>query len=550
MTDLTGKRKLSPADLALMCLSGVLTFAVAYTFALRGVDPHHDGVMLKTAADVAGGLALYRETFTQYGSLVIYVFALFVKLFGVQITSIQLATCLAYGGCAMLLYAIVRRYAGAVVAFLCPLVTIGLAAFWFWNFHPWSSVFALLLSMVACLFMMRYTETRKNSQLFFCGLATAAMFWCRQPAGLTAACGLMMLLGLWAVGFDRFRPLWKGFLWFAAGNVLVHAVFLGVILVQGAFSDWWIQAIRNAFTFAAEPTPETAANLPDTLWELFFIGVKLNPQYDWLWRVLTHGTLTYFIVLLAVAFRQKKTKGAPDGAVLGCIAFAAFSLFNWVHYYPTLCYRHMFWSDYTMVGVLAVGVFQGAAWLVRKVPAEKTRRLLTTGLTCCLVVALCATNLFVRVRYGKSRLTGGGTGADFFTPEVAEEDTVLLYHRADWPFLNGLYLSERETRFYDGLFDAVTAAKAAYPEKNVVNVTPNALFSLFSLDNVHLHAFALRADGYPEQTRIVDDYIKAEKPILISCIPYEGYRAAVTLTDFNGDYFRFAPMMVLLPEEE
>ena len=265
--------------------------------------------------------------------------------------------------------------------------------------------------------------------------------------------------------------------------------------------------------------------------------------------MLTYGTLLTFLLSLFFVFRQKKKQGKADPSLLCLLAFCAFNLFNWVHYYPTLCYRHMFWSDYGMVGVLAAGLYRLLRSVFQKIPLERRRSFAVTGGTCLVLALLCASNVLVRVRYGKSRLMGGGTGADFSTQEVAEEDTVLLYNRSDYPYLNGLYLSQREARFYDGLFDGVAKAKAAFPEKNIVNVTPNALFSLFSTDNVHKHAFALFADGYPEQTKIVDDYIQTEKPVLISTSLYEGYDVTAYLTDYNGDYFRFQPMYVLAPKE-
>jgi len=35
-------------------------------------DPHHDGLVLKNALDVAHGLTLYRQSFNQYGPLFVF----------------------------------------------------------------------------------------------------------------------------------------------------------------------------------------------------------------------------------------------------------------------------------------------------------------------------------------------------------------------------------------------------------------------------------------------------------------------------------------------
>ena len=557
-------------DILTALLIGAVTFGVSFLFALRGVDPHHQGFLLKSAVDVSRGLALYSETFTQYGSLAVYLLVPGIWLFGESIAAINAVTCLAYALCGMLLYRIVRRYANAVVAALCPLLAIGMAAFYFWNFHPWPSVFALLFSLVATECMIRFIESRKNVWIAACGAATAAMFWCRQPQGLSVLAGVLILAGLYAVGFDTGGGILKSLLFFVLGNLFVHAALFAVLVIQGAVSDWWTQAIANALAFAAEPTAETAAARPDSLWKIIFAGLNENPRYDFVWRVLTYGTLLYFLILLGAAIARAvrgRRRTRPDTALLGCIAFAAFALFNWPHYFPTLCYRHVFWSDYPMFGVLGVALYQAAGLLAAGCAAARgrgeglmdaaaaaramggKRRAACTALVCALLLALCAGNLLLRARIGKSRLTGGGNGAAFHTIEAAEQDTLVRYQNDAYGYLNGLYLSARETRFYDGLFDALSQLQARYPEKNIVNLTPNALFSVFTSENPHLRPFDNdpRDFGYPEQMDVTKAYIEQNRPIVIAHEPLPGYEAAAYLTDFNGDSWRFAPFYVLEP---
>lgn len=552
-----------------MLAVGALTFAVCFAFARRGVDPHHQGFLFKSAVDVSRGLALYRETFTQYGALSIYLLVPGLWLFGETILAINCMTCLAYALCGMLLYRIVRRYANALVGAVCALVAIGMAAFYFWNFHPWPSVFALLFSLVATVCMIRFFEGGGRGWLVACGAATAAMFWCRQPQGLSALCGALVLVGAYAVGLGSRRDFFRALLWFLLGNAAVHALFFGVLLAQGALHDWWIQAVSNALTFAAEPTAETAATRPDSPLAVVLVGLNDNPRYDFIWRVLTYGTLAYFCVLVSLLVRRAaacKRARRPDPALLGCVAFAAFALFNWPHYFPTLCYRHVFWSDYPMFGVLGVALYQLGLWIGGRVfpappelagnPAAKGRAALRqtrwiTALSCALIVALCANNLLLRARIGKSRLLGGGNGAQFFTVEQAEENTVIPYYNDRYGYLNGLYLSAREARFYDGLFDTLSRLEDRYPDKNIVNLTPNALFSVFTSDNPHLRPYDndARNFGYPEQMEATMAYIAQNKPIVLSHEPLDGYTTAAYLTDFNGDTWRFAPFYVLEPEE-
>ncbi len=590
-----------------MALVGAATFLVSYLFALRGVDPHHQGFLLKSAVDVSRGLALYKDTFTQYGSLSIYLLVPAIRLLGESVLAINAAACAAYALCGMLLYAIVQRYTNRLVAVFCPLLAIGMAAFYFWNFHPWPSVFALLFSLIATYCMVRYIEAASSHEtaglgesstetyrgtgtggglwLLLCGVATGAMFWCRQPQGLSVLAGVCMLVGMYFVGFFSSRKAFcKAMGWFLLGNLLVHIVLVLVLIFQGALQDWWIQCIQNALTFAAEPTAETAAARPDSIWKILFVGVNENPRYDFIWRVLTYGSLVYFLALAGKAIHRavrSHGKETPDTATMGILAVAAFALFNWPHYFPTLCYRHVFWSDYPMFGLLGIALYRGCAALLHAWrgktgskgnttekadagdslgdgnasggPAKSASRCYRgiCGIVACGVLfALCAGNLVVRARIGKSRLIGGGHGADWHTVEQAEEDTTLRYFHPDYGYLNGLYLSPRETRFYDGLFTALAKAQGEYPGKNIVNLTPNPLFSVFTSENPHLRAFDNdpRDFGYPKQMEVTMAYIQQHKPIVISHEPLDGYETAAYLTDFNGDDWRFAPFYVLIPK--
>lgn len=546
-------RRLQLIDIFCMLLVGGVTFGVSFLFALRGVDPQHQGFLLKTSVDVARGLALFRDTFTQYGSIPIYAFAAGIRLFGETIAAINGVTCFVYALCGVTLYAIVRKFTNVVVAVFAPLLAIGMASFYFWNFHPWPSVFALLFSLTAACAMIDFILDKRALPLLLCGASTAAMFWCRQPQGLTALAGVCVLAGLFAAGYLGRRELYRALALFAAGNAAVHAVLLFVMLLQGAFADWWTQMIVNAFAFAFTPASSAA---PDAagIFRMLFVGLEGNPQFDFVWRVLTYGTLACFLAWVFAAFRKREksplVRYAGDPAILCLVAFSAFALFNWPQYYPTLCYRHVLWSDYPMFGVLCVALYRLSISCAQKMENPKRRRALATAVVLLLMVSLCASNLLMRAQIGKSRLLGGGHGADFHATEYAEEDTVLRYQNDHYGYLNGLYLSERETQFYDALFSALATLQARYPEKNIVNLTDNALFSVFTSDNPHKRAWDNdpREFHYPEQVAVTIAYIATHSPIVLSHEPLDGFITFACIDGYNGDVWRFRPFYVLVQE--
>ena len=101
-------------ELILIFSCFVTILAVTSYFAHLDPDWHHDGILFKPAVDVAAGLSLFKETFTQYGALTTYLQAGAVAIFGEQliVLRLQAAGFLSLSG--VLLYLIVSRAASTV----------------------------------------------------------------------------------------------------------------------------------------------------------------------------------------------------------------------------------------------------------------------------------------------------------------------------------------------------------------------------------------------------------------------------------------------------
>jgi hypothetical protein len=85
-------------------LAALLTAAILYPMAIRGVDPHHDGLVLKAAWDVASGQTLFRDTFTQYGPLSTWIQAGALAVFAKSLLTLRLLTVFAAACAAGLLF--------------------------------------------------------------------------------------------------------------------------------------------------------------------------------------------------------------------------------------------------------------------------------------------------------------------------------------------------------------------------------------------------------------------------------------------------------------
>ncbi len=237
-----------------VCLAGLLSAILAVwlvPFARSGVDPHHDGIMLKPALDVLSGQTLFRDTFTQYGALTCYlqVAALLVEP---TLLALKLMTVAVYAGTLFVLYATWRMILPRSLTLLsCGLFILFLPGYersWtggFWIMLPWSSVFALFFQVLALHALMRVILNAGQATRwgFLLGMACAASFWCRQPVGVfTTAAVVLVGAALPLTGWKPVRHSPRELLlWTAAGLIAVTVPLLGGIWLSGALDAWWYQ---------------------------------------------------------------------------------------------------------------------------------------------------------------------------------------------------------------------------------------------------------------------------------------------------------------------
>ena len=234
-------------------LAGLLSAILAVwlvPFARTGVDPHHDGIMLKPALDVLSGQTLFRDTFSQYGALTCYlqVAALLIKP---TLLSLKLMTVAVYAGTLFVLSAswrlILPRSLTLVSCGLFMLFLPGYERNWTggpWIMLPWSSALALFFQALALHALIRVIRDEQASRWgLLLGVACAASFWCRQPVGVFTT-GAVILVGaiLPLTGWKPARHSPRAILsWTAGGLMAVNGLLLGGIWLSGALDAWWYQ---------------------------------------------------------------------------------------------------------------------------------------------------------------------------------------------------------------------------------------------------------------------------------------------------------------------
>ncbi|WP_066646340.1 glycosyltransferase family 39 protein [Christensenella timonensis] len=554
MTIAHQKCPFSYKDLICVAFIVIISYWVTYSFALRGIDPHHDGFMLKTAADVANGLTLYKDTYTQYTSLGIYLQAFGVSLFGESVRSIHIMACIFHAFSTCLIYIITRRFSNRIIGMLTALIAISLGYYYFWNFHPWSNVFAVTFLLAACLCMIRFIEQRGTKNIFLAGVFAACSFWCKQTVGLSIFAGLVLLLLLWLCRFSSRKETLGNISWYLLGNILVFGIFMSIIIIQGAFSDWWLQAIENGAQFAVDRIGDQgslAAAIWNNLW-----GVNYNPQYDWIWSLLPALSLVLFgtaLTRLLIGRRQGQKRIGNKIRLCAYLCLSIFCLSSWFQYYPISCYRHAEWGAYPMFCVLAIVLWETITFLLQKMKRPQ-KSAWCTLLTCAVLLAICSTNIFVRFHLGYDKLTGSQGSKPITDSEASHGQSTILYNNKEFPFLNGLYLSPSEVIFYNAFNQSIAEIKNIYPDKNIVNITQLILFSSYTMENVFPKTFGV-SGGYDSFETDLQEYINTESPILIAdtkTLPAElgqNYILFAKIPGTSGDVFDLAgDIIILVPQ--
>jgi len=317
-------------------------------FAFLGFDLHHDGVMLFPAVRVAEGGVVFRDAFCQYGLLVPLLQGVAVALFGAEMIVIRLLTVLFYGGSAVLLDLLWKRFLPPKISVFVPVMFLVYAPCIMVTFHSWSSVYALFFMLLYALFMVRYWERDPSSrrELFFAGVSAGLVWSCRAPCGaVTVFAAILILLGLnWFCGKDKKMILLESS-YFFAGAAAVALLALGYIFISGAWSDFVLQNFNYVADFAYGRGSRGS-------WQYFCDSMFPFYQED-----LAYFNSMFAVMPLAamILLYMKVRSGILDGKeemrrFMSLAALLILGLGSWHQYYPVPCVRHLFWGGAPLFG--------------------------------------------------------------------------------------------------------------------------------------------------------------------------------------------------------
>lgn len=408
------------------------TAAVFRPFALLGVDPHHDGIMLKPALDVLAGQTLFRDTFSQYGAGTTYLQAAALAIGGPTLATLRLATVAAYAVAAGFLADAWGRLLPPALTLLAIAIWLLLPAFYYGTaaMVPWSSVWAIVFQAAALAALVRgLAGASPLAAGLGSGIACAFVFLCRQPVGIANAAAVFagLVLAGWSDGWSqRRRTLLAGW---ACGLGVILGLAGTALVISGSAGDWYYQTVVWPRHWASQGHGSLvarvggalilrpAATLPwlalaalvlvvarrgDTRATVATAGgttlavalgslmiPALRTGLDAAWVTIFPATLVAFAGVLA--WRIVARGGPPVDRELAAAGAVLVGLASWLQYFPVPDARHVFWAMTPAVGVVVL-----AAW-----EASGRRTVLTMG----VLVALLLPTAIRRVGEAREKLS-------------------------------------------------------------------------------------------------------------------------------------------------
>ena len=157
----------------LTCFILILTFLYSFYFYTFVHDPHHHGLMMSNALDLAYGRKPYEEIFIQYGILTTIFHSIVIKTLGQQIYYLNAFTILIYSVTLFFIYKTAFRITNSFYAFFCVfLLLANHPVIWL----PWPNYIAYFFLVLGTYFFFK----NPLQDGFFIGVIYSFCFFSRQ----------------------------------------------------------------------------------------------------------------------------------------------------------------------------------------------------------------------------------------------------------------------------------------------------------------------------------------------------------------------------------
>ncbi|MHC8865825.1 ArnT family glycosyltransferase [Arenicellales bacterium IMCC57338] len=349
-------------EIIFLCVVAIVAITIPIYFAILDPDWHHDGIMFKPASDLAAGLALYKDSFFQYGALTAYLHAFALKIFGHYLIVIRLEAALFLSLIALLMFVITNRSTSKIVAGLTVIIWISLAPYMGETLLPWSSIYALFFVTLSSFFLciaIDHTVTSNKAYWvsFAAGISISCAFWARQPVGLIFPIAFLIFAVFLLDKKFVLKRLATSAAFYCLGFIVVAILMTLALFISGSLKDWWIQSIVGASGFMAEVSNAEKSFFGNIIDHLFPVEPRFNRIKGmgggYIWSLLPILNLITFLVVAT----QLLIKRSLSLACKNLLIVSIFAVGMWHQYFPVSGAWQIYWGASLMVVSISIGIY-------------------------------------------------------------------------------------------------------------------------------------------------------------------------------------------------
>jgi 4-amino-4-deoxy-L-arabinose transferase-like glycosyltransferase len=496
-------------NLLALAIIFIITIAIFGYFSTIGADPHHDGIMFKSAFDVASGSMLFRDTFTQYGALSTIIQALSLVVFGKYLITIKFVTVFFYGLISVFLYLIFKRILPKILVFTILIIWISLAPFYILTFLPWSSVYALFFQLLMVWLLLLFFESGSKIFIFLAGASSSLIFWCRQPVGAFVFLAVLVFF-IYLLVFKNITALeLKKYLAnYVSGSILISMMFVLWLVINHAFIDWWKQSIllpifwvikEHATVGVGNSNIIANTNVINNISAAIASGIDISINRGisisggggvlYLARAIIYGWPLIPIWVLI------KNSRKPIIVLLAFVCLA-----SGLQFYPQHDIRHCYWGGTLILGLFALLIYQlVSVFLWHKLKINKK---LVEYLSAIIFMAIFLPVVFCYIKEGLKKVN-------------------KKYYFVDQPsVLKNIRLTKEEVDFYTSPYLEIERYFKDNPNGNVIS-EGFAIFLTFDPRIKNFHPMYVNWGTsnmfiYPDFDYKLKQYTEINKPLILS----------------------------------
>lgn len=477
-------------------------FGISSFFSIIGVDPHHDGVILKPAIDTVQNKTLFKDTFTFYGALSTYINFIALSILGQSLLSIRLATSFFYGLTALFIWLFSSKILSKKLSYLVVFLWISLAPYYIEPFYPWPSVYAAFFTTLAVyLLSLVFLEIKNkgkillktsNFYLFLTGVSASLAFWSKQSYLLLIIFLVFFFVLLLFVKIGSLKKGIKDLFILLTGFFSVCTIFIFYFIITGAFRDWWLQSIRLGYI----------------LGRILSKDYSLYEQFKFLfnhffWLVLP---LSVFFLLFMYLRRLLTANKIVKNIYLVGICFILIA--SLLQYFPISDYSHMYWAATPAFGFFVFFIkylFKN----LHKRSISRNRYGFFEKNSQILILFIIFLTCFSLVFEVKERIIGGSI------------KIINNYSQVDEPkILRGMRVEKRDAEYYTSVSRNIDKYFLKNPNKKFVIMGSDALYMTFTDHAQNITPLYANFSGstsgiYPYDQKLIE-YIHISEPLILA----------------------------------